>query len=214
MGIFNEHGNVSLSNGPPGPPGLSIISPISVRNMIIKTVSNIWVSSDTDWKNLNDYRLNIEPMKNNMICLDSIINIGNNAQGANIWFRWRLRKYNYDPVSGAQTNQTITYIGMNTLTNIGNRFNSAFGAQLDINYEAFGTVSNKTFYTATDTMMHEFILQVKITDGGSFSINRLFSNSNSAFNSYTTSSVMLQEIIGLKLETNQPAGIATVSSTI
>lgn len=146
------------------------------------------------------------------MCLHSIISLSNDGNGANIWFRWRLRRYNYDPVSGAQSNQTITYIGMNTLTGIGNRFLSAFGCQLDQNYEAFGTVSNRTFYVATDTRMHEFILQVKITDGGNFSINRLYNNANQNFNSYTTSSITLQEISGMKLEANQLVGVSTVSS--
>ena len=82
-------------------------------------------------------------------------------------------------------------------------------------YENIATLSNASFFTVVDkNKLHKFQLQVRVTDGGTFTVNSIANNINADWNSYTVSIIEVQEIAGLKLDTNSglPADVITFTS--
>ena len=86
---------------------------------------------------------------------------------------------------------------------LGNRFRSGFGIKLAPDYENIATLSNASFFKVVDNhKFPNFQLQTRVTDGGTFTVNSIANNKDENWNSYTVSSIEVQEIAGLKLDTN------------
>ena len=97
---------------------------------------------------------------------------------------------------------------------VGNRFRSGFGIQLAPDYENIATLANASFFKVVDkNKLHKFQLQTRVTDGGTFTVNHLANNKDKDWNSYTVSSIEVQEIAGLKLDTNSGLPSEVISFT-
>ena len=169
---------------------------LKILNYKTRVVSTIWASSDTDWVDITNYELYMkDPSVGNVIELTTTLQTGNDKHEANMWFRWKLTTSNADG-----TSPTVTYVENNSLPNItvGNRFRSAFGAQLPADNESAYSICNTSFHVVNVLRQsHVFQLQCKINDGGAFTINSLHNNENKVWNSYMTSRVTGKEVSGL-----------------
>ena len=120
-----------------------------------------------------------------------------------------------NPVTKKVENTRIIQVNTTSSILLGKRIRSSFGIQLAPDYENIATLSNASFFTVVDkNKLHKFQLQTRVTDGGTFTVNSVANNKNASWNSYTVSIIEVQEIAGLKLDTNSglPADVITFTS--
>ena len=179
-----------------------------------KIISNIAWLTDSPWQDLSNYYVNFNyPTVGNVVKLVTYLQVSNDKQGGNLWCRWVANIIN--PVTKNVENTRIIQVNTTSSILLGNRFRSGFGIQLAPDYENIATLSNASFFTVVDkNKLHKFQLQVRVTDGGTFTVNSLANNINADWNSYTVSIIEVQEIAGLKLDTNSglPSDVVTFTS--
>ena len=179
-----------------------------------KIISNIAWLTDSPWQDLSNYYVNFNyPTVGNVVKLVTYLQVSNDKQGGNLWCRWVVNIIN--PVTKNVENTRIIQVNTTSSILLGNRFRSGFGIQLAPDYENIATLSNASFFTVVDkNKLHKFQLQVRVTDGGTFTVNSLANNINADWNSYTVSIIEVQEIAGLKLDTNSglPSDVITFTS--
>ena len=179
-----------------------------------KIISNIAWLTDSPWQDLPNYFVNFNyPTVGNVVKLVTYLQVSNDKNGGNLWCRWVANIIN--PVTKNVENTRIIQVNTTSSILLGNRFRSGFGIQLAPDYENIATLSNASFFTVVDkNKLHKFQLQVRVTDGGTFTVNSIANNINADWNSYTVSIIEVQEIAGLKLDTNSglPADVITVTS--
>ena len=179
-----------------------------------KIVSTITWLTDSPWQDLTNYYANFNlPTVGNVVKLVTYLQVGNDQNGGNLWCRWVV-----NIINPATNNVEKTHIIQVNTTNsffLGNRFRSSFGIQLAPDYENIATLANASFFKVVDKdKLHKFQLQTRVTDGGTFTVNHLANNKDKDWNSYTVSSIEVQEIAGLKLDTNSglPADVISFTS--
>ena len=179
-----------------------------------KIISNIAWLTDGPWQDLSNYYVNFNyPTVGNIGKLVTYLQVSNDKNGGNLWCRWVANIIN--PVTKNVENTRIIQVNTTSSILLGNRFRSGFGIQLAPDYENIVTLSNASFFTVVDkNKLHKFQLQVRVTDGGTFTVNSIANNINADWNSYTVSIIEVQEIAGLKLDTNSglPADVITFTS--
>ena len=179
-----------------------------------KIISNIAWLTDSPWQDLSNYYVNFNyPTVGNVVKLVTYLQVSNDKQGGNLWCRWVANIIN--PVTKNVENTRIIQVNTTNSILLGKRFRSSFGIQLAPDYENIATLSNASFFTVVDkNKLHKFQLQVRVTDGGTFTVNSLANNINADWNSYTVSIIEVQEIAGLKLDTNSglPSDVITFTS--
>ena len=179
-----------------------------------KIISNIAWLTDSPWQDLSNYYVNFNnPTVGNVVKLVTYLQVGNDQNGGNLWCRWVVNIIN--PVTNNVEKTHIIQVNTTSSILLGNRFRSGFGLQLAPDYENIATLSNASFFTVVDkNKLHKFQLQVRVTDGGTFTVNSIANNINADWNSYTVSIIEVQEIAGLKLDTNSglPADVITFTS--
>ena len=179
-----------------------------------KIISNIAWLTDSPWQDLSNYYVNFNyPTVGNVVKLVTYLQVSNDKNGGNLWCRWVANIIN--PVTKNVENTRIIQVNTTSSILLGNRFRSSFGLQLAPDYENIATLSNASFFTVVDkNKLHKFQLQVRVTDGGTFTVNSIANNINADWNSYTVSIIEVQEIAGLKLDTNSglPADVITFTS--
>ena len=179
-----------------------------------KIISNIAWLTDSPWQDLSNYYVNFNyPTVGNVVKLVTYLQVSNDKQGGNLWCRWVVNIIN--PVTKNVENTRIIQVNTTSSILLGNRFRSGFGIHLAPDYENIATLSNASFFTVVDkNKLHKFQLQVRVTDGGTFTVNSLANNINADWNSYTVSIIEVQEIAGLKLDTNSglPSDVITFTS--
>ena len=179
-----------------------------------KIISNIAWLTDSPWQDLSNYYVNFNyPTVGNVVKLVTYLQVSNDKQGGNLWCRWVVNIIN--PVTKNVENTRIIQVNTTSSILLGKRFRSGFGIQLAPDYENIATLSNASFFTVVDkNKLHKFQLQVRVTDGGTFTVNSLANNINADWNSYTVSIIEVQEIAGLKLDTNSglPSDVITFTS--
>ena len=179
-----------------------------------KIISNIAWLTDSPWQDLSNYYVNFNyPTVGNVVKLVTYLQVSNDRNGGNLWCRWVVNIIN--PVTKNVENTRIIQVNTTSSILLGKRFRSGFGIQLAPDYENIATLSNASFFTVVDkNKLHKFQLQVRVTDGGTFTVNSLANNINADWNSYTVSIIEVQEIAGLKLDTNSglPADVITFTS--
>ena len=179
-----------------------------------KIVSTITWLTDGPWQDLPNYYVNFNhPTVGNVVKLVTYLQVSNDKQGGNLWCRWVVNIIN--PVTNNVENTRIIQVNTTTSFFLGNRFRSGFGIQLAPDYENIATLANASFFKVVDKdKLHKFQLQTRVTDGGTFTVNSLANNKDKDWNSYTVSSIEVQEIAGLKLDTNSglPADVISFTS--
>ena len=179
-----------------------------------KIISNIAWLTDSPWQDLSNYYVNFNyPTVGNVVKLVTYLQVSNDKNGGNLWCRWVANIIN--PVTKNVENTRIIQVNTTSSILLGNRFRSGFGIQLAPDYENIATLSNASFFTVVDkNKLHKFQLQVRVSDGGTFTVNSLANNINADWNSYTVSIIEVQEIAGLKLDTNSglPADVISFTS--
>ena len=179
-----------------------------------KIISNIAWLTDSPWQDLSNYYVNFNyPTVGNVVKLVTYLQVSNDKNGGNLWCRWVANIIN--PVTKNVENTRILQVNTTSSILLGKRFRSGFGIQLAPDYENIATLSNASFFTVVDkNKLHKFQLQVRVTDGGTFTVNSLANNINADWNSYTVSIIEVQEIAGLKLDTNSglPSDVITFIS--
>ena len=179
-----------------------------------KIISNIAWLTDSPWQDLSNYYVNFNyPTVGNVVKLVTYLQVSNDKNGGNLWCRWVANIIN--PVTKNVENTRIIQVNTTSSILLGKRFRSGFGIQLAPDYENIATLSNASFFTVVDkNKLHKFQLQVRVTDGGTFTVNSLANNINADWNSYTVSIIEVQEIAGLKLDTNSglPSDVITFTS--
>ena len=184
---------------------------VKYTNKIVSTIT--WLT-DSPWKDLPNYYVNFNnPTVGNVVKLVTYLQVSNDQNGGNLWCRWVA-----NIINPATNNVEKTHIIQVNTTNsffLGNRFRSGFGIQLAPDYENIATLANASFFKVVDkNKLHKFQLQTRVTDGGTFTVNHLANNKDKDWNSYTVSSIEVQEIAGLKLDTNSglPADVISFTS--
>ena len=184
---------------------------VKYTNKIVSTIT--WLT-DGPWKDLPNYYVNFNnPTVGNVVKLVTYLQVGNDQNGGNLWCRWVANITN--PVTKKVENTRIIQINTTNSFFLGNRFRSGFGIQLAPDYENIATLANASFFKVVDKYkLHKFQLQTRVTDGGTFTVNHLANNKDKDWNSYTVSSIEVQEIAGLKLDTNSglPADVISFTS--
>ena len=184
---------------------------VKYTNKIVSTIT--WLT-DSPWKDLPNYYVNFNnPTVGNVVKLVTYLQVGNDQNGGNLWCRWVANITN--PVTKKVENTRIIQINTTNSFFLGNRFRSGFGIQLAPDYENIATLANASFFKVVDKYkLHKFQLQTRVTDGGTFTVNHLANNKDKDWNSYTVSSIEVQEIAGLKLDTNSglPADVISFTS--
>ena len=184
---------------------------VKYTNKIVSTIT--WLT-DGPWKDLPNYYVNFNnPTVGNVVKLVTYLQVGNDQNGGNLWCRWVVNITN--PVTKKVENTRIIQINTTNSFFLGNRFRSGFGIQLAPDYENIATLANASFFKVVDkNKLHKFQLQTRVTDGGTFTVNHLANNKDKDWNSYTVSSIEVQEIAGLKLDTNSglPADVISFTS--
>ena len=184
---------------------------VKYTNKIASTIT--WLT-DGPWKDLPNYYVNFNnPTVGNVVKLVTYLQVGNDQNGGNLWCRWVVNITN--PVTKKVENTRIIQINTTNSFFLGNRFRSGFGIQLAPDYENIATLANASFFKVVDkNKLHKFQLQTRVTDGGTFTVNHLANNKDKDWNSYTVSSIEVQEIAGLKLDTNSglPADVISFTS--
>ena len=179
-----------------------------------KIVSTITWLTDGPWQDLTNYYANFNhPTVDNVVKLITYLQVSNDRNGGNLWCRWVV--YIINPVTKKVEKTHIIQVNTTTSFFLGNRFRSGFGIQLAPDYENIATLSNASFFKVVDKdKLHKFQLQTRVTDGGTFTVNSLANNKDKDWNSYTVSSIEVQEIAGLKLDTNSglPADVISFTS--
>ena len=121
----------------------------------------------------------------------------------------------YQPMTNNVEKTHIIQVNTTNSFFLGKRFRSSFGIQLAPDYENIATLSNASFFKVVNKhKLHKFQLQTRVTDGGTFTVNHIANNKDANWNSYTVSSIEVQEIAGLKLDTNSglPADVISFTS--
>ena len=184
---------------------------VKYTNKIVSTIT--WLT-DGPWKDLPNYYVNFNnPTVGNVVKLVTYLQVGNDQNGGNLWCRWVVNITN--PVTKKVENTRIIQINTTNSFFLGNRFRSGFGIQLAPDYENIATLANASFFKVVDkNKLHKFQLQTRVTDRGTFTVNHLANNKDKDWNSYTVSSIEVQEIAGLKLDTNSglPADVISFTS--
>ena len=184
---------------------------VKYTNKIVSTIG--WLT-DGPWQDLTNYYVNFNyPTVGNVVKLVTYLQVSNDQYGGNLWCRWVANIIN--PVTKKVENTRIIQVNTTSSILLGKRFRSGFGIQLAPDYENIATLSNASFFTVVDkNKLHKFQLQVRVTDGGTFTVNSIANNKDANWNSYTVSSIEVQEIAGLKLDTNSglPADVITFTS--
>ena len=179
-----------------------------------KIVSTITWLTDGPWQDLTNYYANFNhPTVDNAVKLITYLQVSNDKNGGNLWCRWVV--YITNPVTKKVENTRIIQVNTTTSFFLGKRFRSGFGIQLAPDYENIATLANASFFKVVDKdKLHKFQLQTRVTDGGTFTVNSLANNKDKDWNSYTVSSIEVQEIAGLKLDTNSglPADVISFTS--
>ena len=179
-----------------------------------KIVSNIAWLTDGPWQDLTNYYVNFNyPTVGNVVKLVTYLQVSNDQYGGNLWCRWVVNIIN--PVTNNVEKTHIIQVNTTSSILLGKRIRSGFGIQLAPDYENIATLSNASFFTVVDkNKLHKFQLQVRVTDGGTFTVNSIANNKNANWNSYIVSSIEVQEIAGLKLDTNSglPADVISFTS--
>ena len=179
-----------------------------------KIVSNIAWLTDGPWQDLTNYYVNFNyPTVGNVVKLVTYLQVSNDRNGGNLWCRWVANIIN--PVTKKVENTRIIQVNTTSSILLGKGIRSSFGIQLAPDYENIATLSNASFFTVVDkNKLHKFQLQTRVTDGGTFTVNSVANNKNASWNSYTVSIIEVQEIAGLKLDTNSglPADVITFTS--
>ena len=181
---------------------------------INKIVSTITWLTDGPWQDLPNYYVNFNnPTVGNVVKLVTYLQVGNDRNGGNLWCRWVVNIIN--PVTNNVEKTHIIQVNTTNSFFLGKRFRSGFGIQLAPDYENITTLANASFFKVVDKdKLHKFQLQTRVTDGGTFTVNHLANNKDKDWNSYTVSSIEVQEIAGLKLDTNSglPADVISFTS--
>ena len=179
-------------------------------NKIVSTIS--WFT-DGPWQDLPNYYVNFnQPTVDNVVKLITYLQVGNDQNGGNLWCRWVVSIIN--PVTNKVEKTDIIQVNSTNSFFLGKRFRSGFGIQLAPDYENIATLSNASFFKVVDKhKLHKFQLQTRVTDGGTFTVNSIANNKDANWNSYTVSSVEVQEIAGLKLDTNSGLPTDVISFT-
>ena len=184
---------------------------VKYTNKIVSTIT--WLT-DSPWQDLTNYYVNFNyPTVGNVVKLVTYLQVSNDKNGGNLWCRWVANIIN--PVTKNVENTRIIQVNTTSSILLGKRFRSGFGIQLAPDYENIATLSNASFFTVVDkNKLHKFQLQTRVTDGGTFTVNSIANNKDANWNSYTVSSIEVQEIAGLKLDTNSglPADVITFTS--
>ena len=183
---------------------------VKYTNKIVSTIT--WLT-DSPWQDLTNYYANFNnPTVGNVVKLVTYLQVGNDRNGGNLWCRWVV-----NIINPATNNVEKTHIIQVNTTNsffLGKRFRSSFGIQLAPDYENIATLANASFFKVVDKdKLHKFQLQTRVTDGGTFTVNHLANNKDKDWNSYTVSSIEVQEIAGLKLDTNSGLPSDVISFT-
>ena len=178
-----------------------------------KIISNIAWLTDGPWQDLTNYYVNFNyPTVGNVVKLVTYLQVSNDQYGGNLWYRWVV--YIINPVTKNVEKTRIIQVNTTSSILLGNRFQSSFGIQLAPDYENIATLSNASFFTVVDkNKLHKFQLQTRVTDGGTFTVNSLANNKDKDWNSYTVSVIEVQEIAGLKLDTNSGLPSDVISFT-
>ena len=185
---------------------------VKYTNKIVSTIT--WLT-DSPWQDLPSYYVNFNnPTVGNVVKLVTYLQVGNDQNGGNLWCRCNWVVNITNPITN---NVEKTHIIQVTAVNsffVGNRFRSGFGIQLAPDYENIATLANASFFKVVDkNKLHKFQLQTRVTDGGTFTVNHLANNKDKDWNSYTVSSIEVQEIAGLKLDTNSGLPSEVISFT-
>ena len=184
---------------------------VKYTNKIVSTIT--WLT-DSPWQDLTNYYANFNnPTVGNVVKLVTYLQVGNDRNGGNLWCRWVVNIIN--PVTKKVENTRIIQVNTTNSFFLGKRFRSGFGIQLAPDYENIATLANASFFKVVDKdKLHKFQLQTRVTDGGTFTVNHLANNKDKDWNSYTVSSIEVQEIAGLKLDTNSglPADVISFTS--
>ena len=179
-----------------------------------KIVSTITWLTDGPWQDLPNYYVNFnQPTVGNVVKLVTYLQVGNDQHGGNLWCRWVVNIIN--PVTNNVEKTHIIQVNTTNSFFLGKRFRSSFGIQLAPDYENIATLSNASFFKVVNKhKLHKFQLQTRVTDGGTFTVNHIANNKDANWNSYTVSSIEVQEIAGLKLDTNSglPADVISFTS--
>ena len=183
---------------------------VKYTNKIVSTIT--WLT-DSPWKDLPNYYVNFNnPTVGNVVKLVTYLQVGNDQNGGNLWCRWVANITN--PVTNNVEKTHIIQVNAVNSFFVGNRFRSGFGIQLAPDYENIATLANASFFKVVDkNKLHKFQLQTRVTDGGTFTVNHLANNKDKDWNSYTVSSIEVQEIAGLKLDTNSGLPSEIISFT-
>ena len=183
---------------------------VKYTNKIVSTIT--WLT-DSPWKDLPNYYVNFNnPTVGNVVKLVTYLQVGNDQNGGNLWCRWVVNITN--PVTNNVEKTHIIQVNAVNSFFVGNRFRSGFGIQLAPDYENIATLANASFFKVVDkNKLHKFQLQARVTDGGTFTVNHLANNKDKDWNSYTVSSIEVQEIAGLKLDTNSGLPSEVISFT-
>ena len=184
---------------------------VKYTNKIISTIA--WLT-DGPWQDLLNYYVNFnQPTVGNVVKLLTYLQTSNDKNGGNLWCRWVV--YIINPVTKKVENTRIIQVNTTNSFFLGKRFRSGFGIQLAPDYENIATLSNASFFKVVDkNKLHKFQLQTRVTDGGTVTVNHIANNIDADWNSYTVSSIEVQEIAGLKLDTNSglPSDIISFTS--
>ena len=179
-------------------------------NKIVSTIA--WLT-DGPWQDLTNYYVNFNhPTVSNVVKLVTNLQVSNDKQGGNLWCRWVVNIIN--PVTNNVEKTHIIQVNAVNSFFLGKRFRSGFGIQLAPDYENIATLANASFFKVVDKdKLHKFQLQTRVTDGGTFTVNHIANNIDADWNSYTVSSIEVQEIAGLKLDTNSGLPAEVISFT-
>ena len=184
---------------------------VKYTNKIVSTIT--WLT-DSPWQDLSNYYANFNnPTVGNVVKLVTYLQVSNDQHGGNLWCRWVVNIIN--PVTNNVEKTHIIQVNTTNSFFLGKRFRSGFGIQLAPDYENIATLSNASFFKVVDkNKLHKFQLQTRVTDGGTFTVNHISNNIDANWNSYTVSSIEVQEIAGLKLDTNSglPADVISFTS--
>ena len=185
-----------------------------------KIISTAWKYSGSssriiivDWFDIPKFNITVRnPNYGELVKLESHIQVGGSKATCNAWFRWCV---DTTPISGGSTKTNIVQNNSLPANGIGrNRFRSAFGCQLSSHSEATIPISNISFHLIDEKFaghVHKFKLQCKLTDGSDFCINRVWSEADTSWNSYMTSSISAQVFEGIKNESEPYKMVVTYS---
>jgi len=154
-----------------------------------------------------------QPTVDNVVKLITYLQVSNDQNGGNLLCRWVV--YIINPVTNNVEKTHIIQVNTTNSFFLGNRFRSGFGIQLASDYENIATLTSASFFKVVDKhKLHKFQLQTRVTDEGTFTVNSIANNKDENWNSYTVSSIEVQEIAGLKLDTNSglPSDVISFSS--